>query len=499
MCAASQWKMNAFRSFVALSGVCTVLGVVLVLDRVTVQQTLTTGQHRNMASEILTDSVTNLSGERETDEAQANTTLPYVHTHSGPNTTRTFAQDMNSSNAFLGFLEINEQLSSNTLKFLELSYFSALWNLTMIEPWIDIDSAHLYSLPPVSKPQTLLLFDLYNKTALEKQLTKCFKPNLPKQSQKGFVFHTLNEALIHSPRDVLIVTFKSTKWTDTMGNGECDSISSEEKRNVLSILNHHVQRVKDEAQKIHGQDFTFKIWRTVCITAVIGVPFSMKNATIFIQQQLVDKQRGTSKSAIVVLPKWERVMSANPYRYYYDPNFHLDKRYCQERALPHSSKVMAAAEGMMETYGVLEHFISVYARTERLSHMKPEAVKQCLDEFPKVLENIEKYYIIPHTRIVLIHDAGNYGSSTFDNNSRSKSQKVLSFLQSFNMTTAHYDPKLIQNKDLPQHRSFAAAVEQEFLSRSHVLLTLGDGGFMINVKRRFISRQSADRAYSLCG
>ena len=59
----------------------------------------------------------------------------------------------------------------------------------------------------------------YNKTAVEKSLTKCFNSNLPKESQMKFVFHTLNKALIHSPRDVLIVTFKSTKWTDTMGNG----------------------------------------------------------------------------------------------------------------------------------------------------------------------------------------------------------------------------------------------------------------------------------------
>ena len=109
---------------------------------------------------------------------------------------------------------------------------------------------------------------------------------------------------------------------------ECDSISSEEKKNVLNVLNHHVQRVKDEAQKIHGQDFTFKIWRTVCITAVIGVPFSMKNATIFIQQQLGDKQRGTNRSATVVLPNWTEIKSINPHHYYYDPNFQFNETFC---------------------------------------------------------------------------------------------------------------------------------------------------------------------------
>ena len=414
---------------------------------------------------------------------------------------RTFAQDVNSeqketppaaSNAFLGFLDIREQLSSNTFKFLQLSYVSAVWNLSMVEPRIDVSSARMSNLPPVKRPQ-ILLFDLYNKTAVEKSLTKCFNSNLPKESQMKFVFHTLNEALIHSPRDVLIVTFKSTKWTDTMGNGECDSISSEEKKNVLNVLNHHVQRVKDEAQKIHGQDFTFKIWRTVCITAVRGVPFSMKNATIFIQQQLVDKQRGTNRSATVVLPNWTEIKSINPHHYYYDPNFQFNETFCQLVGLPHSCKVLIAAERMMERNGFSERFIAVYARTERIVRDKGKAWKQCLNKLPELLKNVTKISKIPRTRVVLVHDAGKYGSNTIDYLIRRESHKIL---ESLKLRPVQYDPNL--NKDLPQNRMFVAAVEQEFLSQSHILVTLGRGGFVINTKQRFISRQAVERVYSLC-
>ena len=501
---------TAFRLLVATSSLSIVLGLVLVLDRVRVRprhqlsnNTLTTGTHTNPAGETVTDTPGDTI-----DKAPANTTLPYVSTYSRPSTTTLSAQDVKStlietedplaaSTTFLGFLEITEQLSSNTLKLLHLSYFSVLWNLTMIEPWIDTHSAHLYSLPPV-KRDTVLFFDIYNQTALEMRLTKCFEPGLPKQSQKKFVYRSLNDALIHSSRDVLIVIFKRNKWRETMGNGECDSISGKIKNNVQNILNHHVQNVKDEAQKIYGREFMFKVWRTVCITAIPGVPFSMKKATIFIQQQLEAKQRETNKNAIVVLPTWETVKSEKPYGYFYDPNFRLNTTDCQFRALPLGSKVMTAVDRMMETYGLSElFFISMYTRTERLTMRKPQAVKQCLDEFPKLLESIVKRYIIPRTRVFLVHDAGKYGSSTFNNDLRRKSQKVLSFFQSFNITTVQYDPNL--NKDLLQDRMFVAAVEQEFLSRGHVLLTLGDGGYVINVMQRFISRQSADRVYSLCG
>ena len=49
-----------------------------------------------------------------------------------------------------------------------------------------------------------------------------------------------------------------------------------------------------------------------------------------------------------------------------------------------------------------------------------------------------------------------------------------------------------------QCRAFVAAVKQEFLSRSHVLVTMGGGGFSINVWGRFTARQSKKRLHVLC-
>ena len=510
---------SSFRSLVAATSLCVVLGVVILLDRGTVRKNLPrhqpsndylrfTGTDTNVESERVTDTPTD--NDTTIDEVQSNAkTRVYsrpkttITTTATTTTTTTLAQDSDSgyklttSNAFLGFVDINEQLSSNTIMFLQLSYFSAVWNLTMIEPWIDTRSAHLYSLPPVKKTQTLLFFDLYNKTAVEMQLTKCFNSNLPKQRQlhNKFVFHSLKNAIIHSPRDVLIVIFKTKQWTKTIknGNGECGSISGKPKKNVISILNNQVQKFKNEAQKVHGRDFMFRVWKTVCITAITGRPFSMNEATIFIQKQLASKQRETNKSATVVFPSWKKVKSVNPYGYYYDPNFRFNKRYCQDSGLPHSSKVMTAADRMLGRKGFSGHFISVYARTERMS---PDAVKKCLKRFPKLLNSKEKLYGIPRSRVILIHDAGKYGSKSFNKRSRRKSHKILVFLKRLKMTIVHYDPN--QNKDLPQDRTFVAAVEQEFISRSHVLVTLGRGGFMTNVKDRFVARQSVDRAYSLC-
>ena len=84
---------------------------------------------------------------------------------------------------YLFFMEITEQLSANSLKFFQLSFFSTVLNFNMVEPWIDNNTEHLSSLPPAGKTQTMPFFDLYNKTSAQKMLTKCYNSNLPQDRQ----------------------------------------------------------------------------------------------------------------------------------------------------------------------------------------------------------------------------------------------------------------------------------------------------------------------------
>ena len=404
--------------------------------------------------------------------------------------------------AYLLFEEIDEQLSSNTLKFIQLSYFSAVWNLSMVEPWINTDTTYLSSLPAVNQEQALLFFDLYTKKEVEERLTDCFHSNLPPQNQNSFHFHNLNEAIIFSPRDVLIVRYMMTRWSQTKEMGECSTVSGKEIESTERRLNFFVQKVEEKAQEIHGPCFRFRIWRTICITAIPGIPFSSKNATVFIKGQLSLKREETGVGATVVIPYWRKIFSRTEknFKYYYDPNFKFDGRNCKERCLPHSSTVLTAADRMLESLQLTEKFIGVYVRTERLSRTdqhQPGFINECLTEFYNVLESLEKEFQIPRSRVMLVHDAGKYGSNSFYyTNVQEMSKMILSKFQSLNIQTAYYEPN--QFRDLPQHRAFVAAVEQEFLSRSYVLVTIGSGGFQINVVGRFKVRQSVDRAHELC-
>ena len=408
---------------------------------------------------------------------------------------------------YLFFMEITEQLSANSLKFFQLSYFSTVWNFNMVEPWIDNNTEHLSSLPPPGKTQILRFFDLYNKTSVQKMLTKCYNSNLPQERQmdQEFVFHTMSEAMLYSPREILLVRFmaeKSDEWTineKEMHCGVCDNISGIVGNRTLKALNAHLQKFNKQTHD--GQSGDFQIWRTICISSVPGTPFSMKNATIFIQRQLEEERNQTNVGVSVVIQSWKSIVQVRRASYYVDPTFTFDTHQCPYRSLPHSSIVFSASDRMQQALNLSDPFIAIYVRTERLARedlKKEGTMEDCFQKLLAVLNNSMTLYGIPQSRVVLVHDAGKYGSQTFHyrKGARERSNTFLTRFPLFNINTVHYDPN--ENKDLPQHRAFVAAVEQEFLSQSHVLVTMGGGGFTINVWGRFTARQSKKRLHMLC-
>ena len=400
---------------------------------------------------------------------------------------------------YLFFMEIDEQLSASSMKFFQLSFFSTVWNFNMVEPWIDNNTEYLSSLPPAGKTQTLRFFDLYNKTSVQKMLTKCYNSNLPqdRQMDQEFVFHTMSEAMMNSPREILLVRFTADKWTKGKNN-ICDNVSVSVRQQALGALNGHFQEFRKKNKAAYSQSGDFRIWRTICISAIPKTPFSIKNATAFIQKQLEEKQNA---NVSVVIQSWRSIKSVHSRAYYFDPKFGFHTQNCPYRNLPHNLNIFSAVDRMLQALNLSDPFIAVYVRTERLARKdleKEGTMEDCFQKLLAVLKSSTALYGIPQSRVVLVHDAGKYGSQTFHHRkgARERSSTFLTRFPLFNISTVHYDPN--ENKDLPQHRAFVAAVEQEFLSRSHVLVTMGGGGFSINVKGRFTARQSNERLHVLC-
>ena len=405
-----------------------------------------------------------------------------------------------SKRRYLFFIELDEQLSQNTVKYLQLCYFSAVWNISIVEPFIYSDTEWLSSLPPVSKDHNMLpYFDLYNITAIAERLTKCLEPNLAKEKQKEFKFHKLDEALIYSPREVLVLRFMRTKWSwkRSWSCDMCDDISSEVRKTALDTLNTRVHEVEERAKEVHGEDYTFRVWRTVCIDAIKRIPFSFDDASSCIQKHLDQKQ---DEGVSVVIEQWEKVVTYYTGVYYYCPKFTFNDHYCKNSVLPHSPLVLSTADEMRQMYNLTEKYIGIYARTELLGRKDRDNPGTMLKCFKKMINKVTTLRIlnsIPLSHVVLVHDAGKYGSKSFNTRpSKGAMERAKVFLKMFNgynISTVNFNPEV--RKDLPQHRAFVAAVEQEFLSRSYILMAMGEGGFMRNVKGRFTTRNGRKSRY----
>ena len=469
--------------------------LMLLLYHNTTRTTFTLALPRPFASE--TQGTSDLNSRSGEVSRRNEIYLPIAVTQESPKVSNTMLK-----RPYLFFVSITEQLSQNTLKFIQLCYFGALWNLSVIEPSIYQKSEFLSSLPPVSEVNMLSFFDLYNVTAVEERLTKCFKPNLPKVRQKEFKFHKMDEALIHSQREILIVRFMEKRWSEKISwsCGECDGISSDVKKTVLKALNTRVHKVKKTAMEVHGEEYAFRIWRALCIDAIKGVPFSFLNASNCIQKHLDEKKKHDISGVSVVVHQWKKVVTTYSDWYYYCPQFTFNKTYCQNEALPYTPLVLSTAQKIQQNYNLPERYIGIYVRTERIAqqeHKNPGMLKRCFDQLMTKLNTSRVLYDIPLSNVVLIHDAGKYGSNSFGYyNAMPRVKTLLEMFKSHKIQTVYYDPKV--QKEVPQHRAFVASVEQEFLSRSYVLMTMGSGGFQKNVKKRFLASHDKDKLYVIC-
>ena len=101
---------------------------------------------------------------------------------------------MSQIHIYLGVVSIGEQLSASTQNFIQLVYMSMLWNLSIIQPVVN-ELNHFSSIPPSSGKHIPFGY-LFNMTTVAKKVQNCFhKPG-------DFYFHRLDEALVHSSRDV---------------------------------------------------------------------------------------------------------------------------------------------------------------------------------------------------------------------------------------------------------------------------------------------------------
>ena len=157
------------------------------------------------------------------------------------------ANNENFPDSYLGIASIREQFSANTHNFIQLVYMSMLWNLSVMEPAVN----ELGQLSSISSSSKHIPFGyVFNMTAVAKKVQNCF--HMP----RNFYFHSLNEALIHSSRDVLVLQFMLSDMSVELE--ECSDKSESAIKGVMKALNSQVEKVKEQAKEIHGDEYIFR-------------------------------------------------------------------------------------------------------------------------------------------------------------------------------------------------------------------------------------------------
>ena len=401
-----------------------------------------------------------------------------------------------TKSGYLVVLEIQEQLASAVEDLVQLYMINNLhWKLSMIEPYVL--GTHLAISPPVTEDfKSLPLLSTYlNRFHMIHNLKGCFHSDVK--------LNTFEDFLTDGSRSFIELKFILDR-TVPKGISEC----SFHYKNTESVLNHHLQRVKEEAVAVHGLNYQFVGVCSLCVRSEPQEPFSMLNVAKYVRQLMMKASNQSSKSYspkhTVVIPIWRAIKNHQSGTFfYYDPSFtalnFTDS--CHLKSIPLSSYVTDAAGGVLDTLALPRPLIAFHIRSEQiicqeLKYNVKGFVEHCVALLPRVLQAVQRKYNVSRDHIIFIHDGTEYGSDTIDYYwRRSYSTHIISKVKELGIQNVQYMPLHSTRTD------FAAPqfVEQAILISADVLILVGVGGFQRSLLARFRGKvKGGDKWYQMC-
>ena len=381
-------------------------------------------------------------------------------------------------------LKYENQLGSAASRLVQLLNISIGWNRRMVEPFQR--AARYYGVPTSAELKSTLRFsDLFNLSAVNMQMGKCFK--------RVAYFSRFEDFISSSTRKFIVLVFliDRKKKAEVF---DCTESLREDSRNIEQQLNMHVNR---RMIAKHGPDYLFKAVKAICVNANGGFTF-----------QDLEKAVNVSSSdgkLTIVLPNWKGLSSTpsiNNAKYYVnDTSFHLVRNVppCDPYTFPHASLVVRAAKEFKASLKFSSELIVIHIRIERLlqNNVKHQGyLDMCLDKSQSFIQALKN---ATSSDIVALHDYSKYGSGSCAVGNRSiciaAKDMIVSRLKRWGVRTLSYEPTLF---DKPSDRGFVSLVEKEFMASADHLLVVGGGWYQKGVKVMFEERQGRNKAYSLC-
>ena len=385
----------------------------------------------------------------------------------------------NGNRGFLLPLVILQQLMGGMAGYFRLVKVASLLNLSIVEPYYQ--ETGLTGAPLVSKVHPVLqlgsMYDLKEiKSVLKKQI-----PNSDLVTFKYFFERT--------SRRVLFLTF-STSQHKHFGNRNVFSYKcSNKEAKAAKRLNEWSYHVLQE----HSQFLPFYCSRAVMVDARPKHPMTLSAITEGLGS-IIEKHAKEYGTVTVIVKTWRSIHRHSDTNYFYVISDWKDIKINDLYSIKHSEIVINASLEFTQTMSSARPVIGVHIRAERVLNAGRN-ITHCLGELSNLLRNGS---IVNATdgKVHLFHDLGRYGTMGCGNGCNKK--YIISEIRQLGFPIVHYDPTNF--KSFPTHRAFVAFVEQEYLSRVDVLVTVGFGGFQKSIVKTFLKYNggNSENLHRLC-
>ncbi len=377
-----------------------------------------------------------------------------------------------------------EQLSKAMVTYFQLAEIASYWNMKIVEPLVERSSSGLAGLPKTIG-KDLRIGHLYNTSAVYKELDDCL------QLRGQQLISTLEDFLASATRQFVILNF--LKNEELIGKTpdvfDCTKSTATQASALEQKVNHYFKNdgIRRKAMVAnHSNGHKFEAVLTLCVN---GWHFSLENVT----SHLVSAAKRLSPAQYtltVIVPEWRQISRSSMHSFFYsDPKLSLEKyKSCNAVTLPHSQKVLVAAESLFNSLNPSQPIVAVHIRIEKLAisenHHKGMWLK-CLENFERAVHSMKLKHDLAGLNIIALHDQGKYGSkSCLPACARIKAD-FKTALDKLGGRVVYYEPTAFGAQ---ANKAFVSLVEKEFLSMADYLIPIGGGLYQNSAVLRFLER-----------
>ena len=353
-----------------------------------------------------------------------------------------------------------QQMTSDTKNFFELSNIAVRLNLSMVEPFVQ--GTHLIGIPDIKPLREDKIWELsmfYDIDHLHAALNTC------SSSCQLVSFETVLENPPHSVVLVYFLLHRFNSFKDYFPGKKYPNIveldhkkvtSNRQVKQTLTILNtcmkhfsklqrkqlpqfHHPRVLLADARPLHSLPIS-------AVTEEIG--------------SIVSDEANKSGPVMVIIDQWRGISTDDRSRYfYYVPDFHHPS--CGERSINHSQAVLEATHDFSESLNQTRPVIGVHIRGERLLRSTKGNYSHCMRQLTTCLQTLTTTKKIPSKRVYVIHDLGSYGTTSCSGYCARGRLKLLSQINTLGYPIISYDPTMFNS--FPVSPAFASFVERSTL------------------------------------